>query len=231
MICYGPLRATDTIVCFRGHAVCRSCWKKKSTFCALCRASYSKNKPTLLCQMLEALPQFCRYEGCDKVIRENDNHEALCMFRIVSCNVCGLTVKFKRFLYHLSDAHNSFPCGMDVAADLLNKKFYCDRWFHLKLGMSKLFRNKLNRNIFNVTYFFKNSKLQVHITYLPIGNVHNSTYSIKLEMWSADKKVNVIFCRKVNMKPNKVSLVFNVAENILKSFDGRNCYFKTTIWQ
>jgi hypothetical protein len=160
-----------------------------------------------------------------KIIQEIDKHEAGCRFRLVTCNICNSPVDFQRYLQHLYDIHHQSPAGLDAAADMQESRFDCNKGF-FATGMTKL----VNGNIFNINYSFQNQQILVHILYLPDGNVLNSSYSLKFDMWSGDKKVNLTFTQEVEMKPNDYRLVFGVGKNILKTYHGRDINFKTTSW-
>uniref|UniRef100_A0A1B6IYM8 RING-type domain-containing protein n=1 Tax=Homalodisca liturata TaxID=320908 RepID=A0A1B6IYM8_9HEMI len=86
-VCFKILQPLCVIQCINGHWMCKDC-RVKLSLCPTCRGSFSPyNNNSSLNQVLELFPHMCKFEGCEEIVRPNDDHETWCGFRPTKCNL------------------------------------------------------------------------------------------------------------------------------------------------
>ncbi|KAG8260582.1 hypothetical protein J6590_093945 [Homalodisca vitripennis] len=86
--------------------MCKDC-RVKLSLCPTCRGSFSPyNNNSSLNQVLELFPHMCKFEGCEEIVRPNDDHETWCGFRPTKCKICQWTGYGKDILDHVKLKHS-----------------------------------------------------------------------------------------------------------------------------
>lgn len=104
-VCYNSLRP-PVAVCESGHSTCPDC-KAKILTCSLCRKSFLNVKNRQLDDILKVIPYLCRFEGCQILVKSNDDHEKWCKYRITDCKIhdCKWNSCVKDLVKHLKRDH------------------------------------------------------------------------------------------------------------------------------
>lgn len=99
-------------VCLNGHSLCTGCIKDLKA-CPTCQASFALEDavlPIFVKDLMESLPQFCRYRdlGCEEIFDRKHNHEDHCGFRPFICQErkCNMTIPLSMLMEHYKKVHS-----------------------------------------------------------------------------------------------------------------------------
>ncbi|KAG8291189.1 hypothetical protein J6590_066679 [Homalodisca vitripennis] len=85
-ICLDTVRP-EIVQCIKGHLLCGEC-RQDLEICPTCRQPFNGAKThPLLFQLLDALPQQCRYDDCRIYVEDGDCHEVWCGFQPTQCRI------------------------------------------------------------------------------------------------------------------------------------------------
>lgn len=104
-VCYDRLKPPIE-TCVNGHGICTEC-RRNLTVCPVCKQNFTKDKNTLLNQLIETITVKCKYrvDGCNEEhsISNITDHERFCAYKPTGdfCFFCDSE-------YFLSDLNNHF---------------------------------------------------------------------------------------------------------------------------
>jgi len=107
-ICLIALRP-PVAMCSNGHGLCPDC-KPNTEECPTCREKFIDTSPTILHQLLDALPRDCQFKtlGCTEVYVPGSNHEEICGYRSIDCKVleCEWSGQARKLKDHAISTHD-----------------------------------------------------------------------------------------------------------------------------
>ena len=135
-VCLDEIRDSPVYICEnpQGHSVCAKCHKSlrnERKPCPTCRQPLGDRRNLLAENLIEILPQTCRFEGCDHMAQDRaalKKHEEDCDHRHVPCAYCDHDkIGMQRLGEHLEKKHGSKQLpynGLSTVSSLIIRKTF-----------------------------------------------------------------------------------------------------------